>query len=217
MVMEDVQPRQEQQPETRSQALATRRKQEVAKSYDYLDDTPIYASTGVITKKLGASGKYWLEIREQLDFGEQTILDNASVIGVQREQVEAVANAGQTVRLDLTRQRLLLCALYITRISVPPDRRGNAIKWPRHINERIEVIKHLNPKWGEAIIEIITEHVAALQEEDEAAQADADEAAGLMNDGEEDDSPPSLSQNGSSVVEGQSSLSVSTPVGASAN
>jgi hypothetical protein len=187
-------------------------------NFDYLDDTPVYASTGVRTFKFGRGGKYWIEYLEELDFGQQTVLDNASVVGVLREQSQDQAQAGQTVRLDLTRQRFLLCASYITRWKIPPDRNGREIRWPRHMNDRIETMKHINPKWGDAIVQVITAHVAEQQEEEQAAQADMDAAADLREEeNERNDSPPQPSQNGAHVVDVQPSQSVSSPVGVSAN
>jgi len=201
-----------------SRALATRRNQRDAQrlsdmNFDYLDDTPIYASTGVKTVKLGGKG-HWIEFLEELDFGQQTVLDNASVIGVLREQAQEAANAGQTVRLDLTRQRFLLCATYITRWNVPKDRNGREIRWPRHINDRIDTMKRINPRWGDAIVQIITAHVAEKQEEEQAAQADMDAAIDLRNDEDDrNDSPPQQSQNGAHVVDAQPSQSASSPAG----
>jgi len=164
-----------------------------------LDDVPIYASTGTIRIPIGSRG-WWIELKQELDFGEQTILDNASVIGVQREQLESTADAGQTVRLDLTRHRFLLCAIWLVGWSLPMDEDNKQIRFPRHINERIETIKALNPRWGDIIVEVITEHVAAQQEEEEAAQRAADEEAGMDPDhgGEPDDNPPGRSRNGES-------------------
>jgi hypothetical protein len=205
----------------RSRAIATRRQAAAAnrpRDYSYLEETPVYASTGVHRVDFGTSGKYWIEIQEELDYEQQTILDNASVIGVQREQMESTAEAGQTVRLDLARQRFLLCAVWITRWSVPKDRRGNEIRWPRHINDRILAVKRLNRKWGDAITQVITEYVAKQQEEEEAAQADADDALQFMDEDEgEDDSPPQPTANGEYDDDVQSSHSSTTPVGLSSN
>ena len=178
-----------------------------------LDDIPIYASTGTIRIPIGQRG-YWIELKEELDFGEQTILDNASVIGVQREQLESTADAGQTVRLDLTRHRFLLCAIWLLNWSLPPDEDGRPIRFPRHINERIEAIKALNPRWGDIIVEVITEHIAAQQEDEEAAQRAADDEAGIDPDHREiDDNPPGRTRNGESDEINLPSTSVYSPVG----
>lgn len=178
-----------------------------------LDDIPIYASTGTIRIPIGSRG-YWIELKEELDFGEQTILDNASVIGVQREQLESTADAGQTVRLDLTRHRFLLCAIWLVGWSLPPDEAGKQIRFPRHVNERIETIKALNPRWGDIIVEVITEHIAAAQEAEEAAQRAADDEAGIDPEHREgDDSPPGRSPNGESDAINLPSTSVYSPVG----
>lgn len=206
-----------------SRALATQRNNERQAqrlsdmNFDFLDDQPIYASTGTRTVKMGQKG-YFVEFLEELDFGQQTILDNASVVGVLREQSESSGQSGQTVRLDLTRQRFLLCGTYITRWKVPPDRNGREMKWPRHINDRIEMMKRINPKWGDAIVAIITAHVAEKQEEEEAAQKDMDEAAKLTEDeADRNDNPPQPSQNGAHVVDVQPLQSASSPVGANTN
>lgn len=174
-----------------------------------LDDVPIYSSTGVRKIPMGKSGQYWIEIQEELDFGQQTILDNASVIGVQREQADTGAEPGQTVRLDLTRQRFLLCATWLTRWEIPLDKNKKRVNLPRHINDRVDVLKRLNPTWGDAIVAAITEHVAAKQEQEEEAQNAADEEAGIDMEGTEDthDSPPGRSLNGASVVASSSSVS----------
>jgi hypothetical protein len=166
-----------------------------------LDDIPIYSSTGTKHIPLGSSGKYWIEIQEELDYGQQTILDNASVIGVQREQATTGEDANQTVRLDLTRQRFLLCATWIVRWNVPNDKNDKPIRWPRHVNDRVNVMKSLHPAWGDAIVAAITEHVAEKQELQQQAQEEADAEAGIDADAREvdpDDSPPSgARQNGS--------------------
>lgn len=164
-----------------------------------LEDIPSYASTGTIRIPLVDSGKYWIEIQEELDFGQQTILDNASVIGVQREQMESTAEAGQTVRLDLTRQRFLLCAVWLVAWNIPPDADGRPMRLPRHINDRITMIKGLHAKWGDAIVESITEHVAALQEREEEAQRFEDEKQGIDTidvDPSDPESDPKVSSNG---------------------
>lgn len=205
-----------------SRAIATREQQQAIQrvtdlDFSFLDDTPIYASTGVRKVKLGNKG-HWIEFLEELDFGQQTILDNASVVGVLREQAQEAAQAGQTVRLDLTRQRFLLCATYITRWNIPKDRNGREIKWPRHPNDRIETMKRINPKWGDAIVTIITTHVAEQQEAEDAAQKDMDAAARLTEDGEDrNDNPPRQSQNGALVVDARPLQSASTPAGANPN
>lgn len=180
-----------------------------------LDDIPIYASTGTLRIPIGQRG-YWIELKEELDFGEQTILDNASVIGVQREQLESTSDAGQTVRLDLTRHRFLLCAIWLVGWNLPPDEANKPIRFPRHVNERIETIKALNPQWGDIIVEVITEHIAAQQEDEEAAQKAADDAAGMDPEGsaqEPDESPPGRLLNGEYVETTSPSTSVSSLVG----
>jgi hypothetical protein len=190
-----------QDQQTRALAPSAPRDVEIRSGMD-LDDVPIYASTGVKHIKMGSSGKYWIEIQEELDFGQQTILDNASVIGVQREQGASVEDANQTVRLDLTRQRFLLCATWLVRWNVPPDQDGKPIRLPRHINDRITTMKRLHPLWGDAIVEKITEHVAAKQELQQKVQEEADADAAIDAESEEvnpNDIPPTETRlNGSS-------------------
>jgi hypothetical protein len=191
--MQDTMERTEDRQEQESRALARTgpgRDMQRASVVD-LDDVPIYASTGTKRIPLGRSGKFWIEIQEELDFGQQTILDNASVIGVQREQSQAGGDAASTVRLDLTRQRFLLCATWLVRWNLPPDKNGKEVRLPRHVNDRIEVMKRLNPVWGDAIVAAITEHVAEKQEAAQVAQDEADEEAGIDVEAREvEDSPP---------------------------
>lgn len=182
-----------------------------------LDDVPIYASTGVRKLPLGRNGRYWIEIQEELDFGQQTILDNASVIGVQREQMEASAEAGQTVRLDLTRQRFLLCAIWLTRWSLPKDEEGREIRLPRNVNDRVETLKRLSPKWGDAIVGLITEYIAEQQDREVEAQRAADEEAGIDAEAHETEPAPKRSRNGASGATRSLSTSVSSPAGAASS
>lgn len=202
--MQDTENRTEQQERT-DRALA-RQEQGLQRAYSVdLDDVPIYASTGTKRIPLGKSGKYWIEIQEELDFGQQTKLDNASVIGVMREQASTGDDASQTVRLDLERQRYLLCATWLVRWNVPSDKNQKTVALPRHVNDRINAIKHLHPRWGDAIVAAITEHVAALQELEEVAQENADRAAGIDPEDRDDQEgdeldPPVLSLNGESGV-----------------
>lgn len=172
-----------------------------------LDDVPVYASTGTRRIPMGRSGQHWIEIQEELDFGQQTILDNASVIGIQRGQTTEGEEASQTVRLDLTRQRFLLCATWLVRWNLPADKNGKEIKLPRHINDRIETMKRLSPQWGDAIVAAITEHVAQRQELAQAAQDAADAEAGIDTDEEEDreEIPPLGRQSGTNGTEHSSS------------
>lgn len=181
-----------------------------------LENIPVYASTDIRRIDLTDDKRYWIEIQEELNFGQQTRLDNASVIGVMREQAAVGEDAAQTVRLDLEKQRYLLCATWLVRWNLPADANGKPIRLPRHVNERIEAIKNLHPAWGDAIVESITEHVAARQEAEQEAQDKADEEVGIdTEDRGNDDSPPARTLNGASVVAASSSPSYSTPAGQS--
>lgn len=190
-------------------ALARQSTREM-RTYD-LDDVPIYASTGTRRIRLNKTGTYWIEIKEELDFGEQTILDNASVIGVQREPIGQGSEAGQTVRLDLPRQRFLTCAVWLVGWKLPNDEEGKPIRFPRNLNDRIDTIKALNPKWGEAIIDIISTHVVQQTEAEEAAQMKADQDAMMEkseefvgeNENGESDSAPQQSISGEFSVVAQ--------------
>lgn len=188
-----------------------------------LDDVPSYTDMSTTKYPMGGSGKYWIELKNQLEFGEQTVLDNASVIGVLREQAGQGGDSNQTVRLDMAKQRLLMCAIWLNRWNIPLSPRKKEIALPRNINDRVETIRHLNPDWGDAIAEKIAAHIAERQPVDAETERIADERAGIMPEdvvvmggAEERDSPPEAIPNGSPVIDAQSSQSSSSPVGVSA-
>lgn len=183
------------------------------KVYD-LSDVPIYASTGTRVIPLGKDKRgrdYFIEIKEELDFGEQTILDNASVIGIQRERTAGVDDAASTVRLDMTRQRFLLCAVWIVNWRVPNDDNDKPIRWPRNPNDRIEAIKALNPKWGDAIVEIIAAHVAERTQEENEAQEEADKDAMMDAPTEHDGTPEGEAPKPSPSLDGEFAVVGSSP------
>jgi pimeloyl-CoA synthetase len=174
-----------------------------------LSDAKSYASTGAVRIPFG-DGTYWIEIKEELDFGEQTILDNASVVGVQRDALNEASGegGGQTVRLDLTKHRFLQCAIWLLRWNIPPDENGKPIRLPRHINDRITTLKSLSSKVGDAIVAVIAEYIVSQQEDEEEAQAKQDKHAEIDEDGDDegtDEIPPAHSQNGAHVVAATSS------------
>lgn len=143
-----------------------------------LDDASafeFYASAETTTLYLDSQQRLWVRLKRELDFGQQNELDNASVTGFSAQQARARAQVGQTlIHTDMGRQRLLKLALYIDDWNFPgPD--GKTLKWPRHISERVGVLRRMNARLATAILQeidrLIAEQNERLEQEGYAAGA----------------------------------------------
>lgn len=162
-----------------------------------LADLPLFSTPG--TTKLFVEGTdFWVEVKDDLDFGEQSILDNASIRGVQREALTEFSEAGNTVIVDLSKQRFLLLALYIVAWNFV-DPMGRDIKLPRPVDERIKLFRRMNPAWGDALVDMVTRHAERRQQDTETIEKALDDGSGPPAEDDREEAPKDFHANNSSA------------------
>lgn len=132
--------------------------------------TDIFATEDVIRIPLG--GSHWIDVKSELNYGERTEIESASIRGMQREALTEASLAGNTFLLDLGRQRFLMLALYIVRWSFTEPGTNKPVLIPTDLGERIAFFRNLMGKVGEALRNAVEEHhnaVMALEAEEEIA------------------------------------------------
>jgi hypothetical protein len=171
---------------------------EVKPNFAELD---IFAETGTTKLYFDGTDNYIL-VRDELDFGEQSILDNAAIRGVQRNELQDMATGGetgQTVLINLSRQRFLLLSLYIVGWNLH-DRRGVPVKLPRTVDERERLFKRMRPAWGDAMVDMVTKHIQERAEKMAAAEQIVERDMGIMSAPEDEERDPLTNGSGQSVV-----------------
>lgn len=116
----------------------------------------------------------WIDVKRELNYGERTEIESASIRGMQREALTESSIEGNTFLLDLGRQRFLMLSLYITRWSFCEPGTTKPILIPGDLGERIAVMKNLGGPVGEVLRIAVEWHhrklIAAETEEDEVAR-----------------------------------------------
>lgn len=139
-----------------------------------IDEIDFFATDETV--KLPLTDRYWVRLKRQLDYGEQSELEGSLIRGMTSDQVErSMERGGDLLVTDFGRVKLLRMALYIDEWNLP-GKNGATVRLPARIDERIKVIRSLNPKWAAKIVAKIDE-------------LSIDEAAG--EDEESDDPKPS--------------------------
>ena len=129
-----------------------------------------FASTETTTVYLDPNRKIWVRLLNELDFGQQSELDNASLRGVTMENAREAATQGERLMIfDLGHQRRLKLGLYIDDWSLP-------VKWPAKLDLRIDLVKRLKPSWATMILTEIERLEAAAQKQAEEAGLAAEDS-----------------------------------------
>jgi hypothetical protein len=160
--------------------------------------TDIFATEEVIRLPLG--GPHWIDVKRELNYGERTEIESASIRGMQREALTEASQAGNTFLLDLGRQRFLMLALYIVRWSFTEPGTGKPVIIPSDLGERIAFFRNLQGKVGEALRNAVEDHhnkmMAEEAQEEQIAQM---EDPRLRPNADEILPPPKPTENGNGV------------------
>lgn len=105
----------------------------------YLDDD---------NRRNDPSARIWVRLLNELDFGQQSELDAASIRGVTMQDAQDAVAQGRLMVFDLGHQRRLKLAVYIDDWNLPH-------KWPAKLDERYQLVKRLKPRWATLIMEQI--------------------------------------------------------------
>jgi hypothetical protein len=130
-----------------------------------IDVFDIFASAETTTVYLDPERRLWVRLLNELDFGQQSELDAASIRGVTMQEATAATQEGRLMVFDLGHQRRLKLSLYIDDWGLPH-------KWPAKTDERYQLVKRLKPRWATLILEQIErlERVAAGEQSEESVQ-----------------------------------------------
>lgn len=150
-----------------------------------------FASEEVETFELEAG--YWVELKRELDFGEESELESAAI-------KSGIDERGRPqMEYSLKNLRSLKLALYVVDWNLPSPK-GKPVELPTSIARRQDVFNHLAPKWARKI----SNRIDAIRAEQGAV--DAITLAGLdenevnenptLPGAEPEIEPPSSSVNG---------------------
>lgn len=96
----------------------------------------------------------WFTMKRYLSYGEQRRVETAAMKGMSPEQLEKHAaeaeRKGNLWLFDFEQQSSLKLATYIVDWNLPgPD--GKTVRWPKHLHERMLVVRQLNAPIGDLI------------------------------------------------------------------
>lgn len=151
------------------------------------------------TRQVTLAPGIWVEIKEELDHGEEQALQAAAMRGMTRQQlvnaVEAEDKETQDVFLfDSARMHFLLMAFYVVDWNFK-DKQGRKQPLPTRLEDRIRTFRRLKDSVGDQIVKEINDLRLAKEKE---VSGDA-----LPN--------PETSPNGTAKLNGEKQLSAVTP------
>lgn len=151
------------------------------------------------TRQITLAPGVWVEIKEELDHGEEQAMSAAAMRGITRQQLqnaaEADENATQDVFLmDSARLHFLKLCFYIVDWNLK-DKQGRKVAWPTRLEDRIKILRRLKNQWGERLSKEIDD---LRTEKEKASGQDA-----LPN--------PTSSPNGAATTSGEKQFSAVTP------
>lgn len=120
-----------------------------------LDLSSLWASDE--TCKIDLSPDTWVEIKDELDHGEEQALQAAAMRGVTRQQIaDAVDDAAtqDVVLMDTARLHFLKLAFYIVDWNLK-DEQGRPITLPTRVDDRVKILKRLKPSVGRKLSDAI--------------------------------------------------------------
>lgn len=124
------------------------------------------------TRKIQLTSDLWVEIKDELDHGEEQAMQSAAMRGLTREQLQDAVDDTQTqdvILMDAARLHFLKLAFYIIDWNLK-DQQGRPITLPSRVDDRIRVLKKLKPAIGTKISTEIDALREAKAKELEAGQ-----------------------------------------------
>jgi hypothetical protein len=147
---------------------------------------------------------FYVLVKNELDFGEQATLDSISIRGIQRNDLEGMESNSMVV-LDVAKQRLYNLAMHIVGWNFrTPDRggkKGQEVKLPRTLEERVKLCRRMNAVLGQALTELIQKHIDDHAQQMKRIEAADEHRMGLMPPAEdEQDAAPKHTLSGASAT-----------------
>lgn len=155
----------------------------------------LFADAGTTRLTLPNSDGLFITVKNELDFGEQATLDSISIRGIQRTDLDGM-DSNSMVVLDVAKQRLYNLAMYIVGWNFK-TRRGEAVRLPRTLEERVKLFRRMNAMVGQQLTNMIQKHIDSQAEQMKRVEQAEEHRMGIMapaEEGEDRGAPkPSLS------------------------
>jgi hypothetical protein len=184
----------------------------------------IFASPDTTRVHFGST-PYYVEFKNELDYGERKLIDGAAIRGYEQHRAESGRDVDTSTNTMLwvtqfDRVAPLRLALWVADwyiVARRPDGGMGNVELPERLEDRMGLFRRLRDSFGEQIVAMLDAHEKKMKEEREVA----DVAAGILEkrsepEPEADDDPnPSATPAGGRASEPPMQLSVSEPVGPS--
>jgi hypothetical protein len=129
------------------------------------------------TKKIDLAPGVWVEIKDELDHGEEQAMQAAAMKGITRQQLANAVDEADTqdvILMDTARLHFLKLAFYCIDWNLK-DAKGRSVTLPAKVEDRVKLFKRLKPSIGTKISEAID----ALREEKAKALTDPNDASAV--------------------------------------
>jgi hypothetical protein len=133
-----------------------------------LDLADLWASDQ--TRRIDIARDVWVEIKDELDHGEEQAMQAAAMKGITRQQLQSAVDEADTqdvILMDTARLHFLKLAFYVIDWNLK-DQQGRMVTLPSKVEDRVKLFKRLKPSIGTKISEAID----ALREEKAKEQID---------------------------------------------
>lgn len=134
-----------------------------------LDLADLWASDETRHVDLGQG--FWVEIKVELDHGEEQAMQGAAMKGMTRQQIQSAVDETEQqdiILMDAARLHFLKLAFYLVDWNFK-DAQGRSITLPSRVEDRVKILKRLRPKWGM----LISTEIDKLREEQAANDPNA--------------------------------------------
>jgi hypothetical protein len=159
----------------------------------------IFASPDT-TKVYFGQTHYWVEFKNELDYGERKMLDGAAIRGYEREMAEAGRDVDTSSNklmfvTQLDRVAPLRLAVWVADWFIQtrrPDGSFGEVELPTRLEDRVGLFRRMRDSFGEQLVAMLDKHEEDRRKERQVA----DVAAGILDrqpEPEVDDDDPNPS------------------------
>lgn len=150
-----------------------------------VDSSGLWASDE--THKFDVRPGIWVEIKRELDHGEEQQMQAAAMKGITRQQIQNAVDEADTqdvILMDSARLHFLKMAYHLLDWNLP-DQQGRPITLPSRVEDRIKIVRRLSPRIGTKI----SEEIDKVREEKAKELEDPNDASPTRATTETKDTP----------------------------
>jgi hypothetical protein len=143
----------------------------------------IFASPDTTKIYMGKT-RYWVEFKNELDYGERKMLDGAAIRGYEREMAEQGRDVDTSSNklmfvTQLDRVAPLRLAVWIADwyiVTKRPDGEMSNLELPVRLEERVGLFRRMRESFAQQLVDMLDKHEEQMRKEREVA----DVAAGIL-------------------------------------